>query len=74
MLDEALEGLDQVGAVRPGTKVVDVEDVAALFGGEGCLWGAGDGGAEGRVFAPEVAVAVGVFVDFGGLACAKGQL
>lgn len=54
----------------PGTAVVDVEDVAVLFGGEFSRGTFGDAGSKCRIFAAEVAVWVGVFVNF----CVLGRL
>lgn len=51
--------------MSPGTSVVDVEYVAALFGREFSRWVPGDLGSKRRIFAAEVAVGVGVFVNFG---------
>jgi hypothetical protein len=47
------------------TPQIDVEHVAVLLGGEFCAGLAGYEVSEGGVFAPELAVLVGVFVDFG---------
>lgn len=67
-LDERLETLeraDEVRAVRPWAAPIDVEHVAVRFGGEPGVGVAGDEVAELAVFAPELAVLVGVFVNFG---------
>ena len=61
---EALEGADEVSAVRPGTAPVEVEDIAVLFGGEFGVGIAGDEVAELAVLAAELAVLVGMLVDF----------
>lgn len=47
------------------TPQVDVEHVAVLLGGEFCAGLAGYEISEGRIFAPELAILVRVFVDFG---------
>lgn len=51
--------------MSPGTAVVDVEYVAVLFGWEFSRWVPGDLVSKRRIFAAEVAVGVGVFVNFG---------
>lgn len=48
----------------PRAAPVDVEDVAVLFGGELGIGIAGDDVTELAVFAAELAVFVGMFVDF----------
>ena len=60
---EAFERADEIGAVRPWTPEIDVECVAAFFGGELGVGIGGDEGAELAGFAPELAVGVGLFVD-----------
>jgi hypothetical protein len=58
-IDDALETLqraDEVGAVRPWTAQVQVENVAVLFGGELGVRGRGDNRAEDRVWATELAI------------------
>ena len=62
---ETFERADEVGAVGPGAAEVEVEGVAVGLGGEVGGGGGGDEGAELGGFAAELAVGVGVFVDWG---------
>ena len=62
---KTFEGADQIRAVRPWAAEVDVKSIAVGFGGESGVGGGGDEGAELAGLAPEVAVCVGVFVDWG---------
>ena len=62
---EALEGADEVGAVRPGAAVVEVEGIPVLLRREPGTGRRGDEVPELGGFAAELAVRVGVLVDWG---------
>ena len=62
---EAFEGTDQVRAVRPGAAEVDVQCITVLFRRELGTRGVGDEGAKLTWFSTELAIGVGVVVDWG---------